>query len=215
MALSAGLGRAGTPPESLNVSATVTFDRVGDGFKVVSSALEVRGKVPEIRRGRFSESRRGRQGRLPDLPGAQGQRRAERQSHPGEVSRASSLASSRWSPAVDEASAARSRSSSPAAGRTCSSTTSATRTPPSSAATEIARPLGVSAETLRGNVADEQASRSCSPTFATVRLPRHPDQQLRVRRQPAGHRADRAPLGLDAQRQRPRRLAVRPRRPCR
>jgi osmotically inducible protein OsmC len=27
------------------VSATVTFDRVGDGFKVVSSALEVRGKV--------------------------------------------------------------------------------------------------------------------------------------------------------------------------
>ena len=47
MALSAGLGRAGTPPESLNVSATVTFDRVGDGFKVVSSALEVRGKVPK------------------------------------------------------------------------------------------------------------------------------------------------------------------------
>lgn len=48
MALSAGLGRAGTPPESLNVSATVTFDRVGDGFKVVSSALEVRGKVPKL-----------------------------------------------------------------------------------------------------------------------------------------------------------------------
>jgi osmotically inducible protein OsmC len=48
MALSAGLGRAGTPPESLNVSARVTFDRVGDGFKVVSSALEVRGKVPNI-----------------------------------------------------------------------------------------------------------------------------------------------------------------------
>jgi osmotically inducible protein OsmC len=47
MALSAGLGRAGTPPESLNVSATVIFDRVGDGFKVVSSALEVRGKVPK------------------------------------------------------------------------------------------------------------------------------------------------------------------------
>ncbi|HEY2596329.1 MAG TPA: OsmC family peroxiredoxin [Chloroflexota bacterium] len=45
MALSAGLGRGGTPPQSLDVSATVTFDRVGDGFKVVSSALEVRGKV--------------------------------------------------------------------------------------------------------------------------------------------------------------------------
>jgi osmotically inducible protein OsmC len=48
MALSAGLGRAGTPPESLNVTANVTFDRVGDGFKVVSSALRVRGKVPNM-----------------------------------------------------------------------------------------------------------------------------------------------------------------------
>ncbi len=45
MALSAGLGRGGTPPQALNVSARVTFDRVGDGFKVVSSALEVSGKV--------------------------------------------------------------------------------------------------------------------------------------------------------------------------
>jgi osmotically inducible protein OsmC len=48
MAFSAGLGRAGSPPEELNVSATVTFDRVGDGFKVVSSALEVRGHVHNI-----------------------------------------------------------------------------------------------------------------------------------------------------------------------
>ncbi len=48
MAFSAGLARAGTPPEELQVSAAVTFDRVGDGFKVVSSALEVRGKVPGI-----------------------------------------------------------------------------------------------------------------------------------------------------------------------
>jgi osmotically inducible protein OsmC len=46
MALSGGLGRAGTPPQTLNVSSTVTFDKVGDGFKVVSSVLEVRGKVP-------------------------------------------------------------------------------------------------------------------------------------------------------------------------
>src|SRR5437660_5413127 len=45
MALSAGLGTAGSPPQSLEVSATVTFDRVGGGFTVVSSALEVRGKV--------------------------------------------------------------------------------------------------------------------------------------------------------------------------
>jgi osmotically inducible protein OsmC len=48
MALSAGLGGKGTPPQSLDVSARVTFDRVGDGFKVVSSALEVRGRVPNL-----------------------------------------------------------------------------------------------------------------------------------------------------------------------
>src|ERR1700680_4535017 len=48
MALSAGLTGGGTPPETLNVSATVTFDKVGDGFKVVSSVLEVHGRVPNI-----------------------------------------------------------------------------------------------------------------------------------------------------------------------
>jgi len=46
MAFSGGLGRAGSPPERLDVSATVTFDKVGDGWKVVSSALTVRGRVP-------------------------------------------------------------------------------------------------------------------------------------------------------------------------
>ena len=45
MALAGGLTRAGSPPESLNVSATVTFDKVGDGFKVVSSVLEVHGHI--------------------------------------------------------------------------------------------------------------------------------------------------------------------------
>jgi osmotically inducible protein OsmC len=48
MAFSAGLTRAGSAPQSLNVSATVTFDKVGDGFKVVSSALEVSGRVPNM-----------------------------------------------------------------------------------------------------------------------------------------------------------------------
>ena len=56
MAFSAGLARGGTPPESLDVSATVTFDRVGDGFKVVSSALEVHGKVPNIDQAKFAEA---------------------------------------------------------------------------------------------------------------------------------------------------------------
>jgi lipoyl-dependent peroxiredoxin len=48
MALSAGLGRGGNPPERLDVSSVVTFDRVGDGWKVTSSALTVKGKVPGI-----------------------------------------------------------------------------------------------------------------------------------------------------------------------
>lgn len=46
MALSAALGRAGTPAERLDVSAEVTFDKVDAGWRVVSSALTVRGRVP-------------------------------------------------------------------------------------------------------------------------------------------------------------------------
>jgi lipoyl-dependent peroxiredoxin len=46
MSLSGGLGRAGTPPERLDVSAVVTFDKVEAGWRVVSSALTVRGRVP-------------------------------------------------------------------------------------------------------------------------------------------------------------------------
>jgi len=59
MALSGGLGRAGTPPEQLQVTANVTFDRVGEGFKVVSSALEVRGKVPNIDAEAFTKAAEG------------------------------------------------------------------------------------------------------------------------------------------------------------
>jgi osmotically inducible protein OsmC len=48
MALSAGLGSSGTPPQQLEVSATVTFDNVDGGWKVASSALKVNGQVPGI-----------------------------------------------------------------------------------------------------------------------------------------------------------------------
>jgi osmotically inducible protein OsmC len=48
MALSAGLARGGTPPTGLAISAEVTFDKVGDGWRVVSSHLKVRGTVPGI-----------------------------------------------------------------------------------------------------------------------------------------------------------------------
>jgi osmotically inducible protein OsmC len=59
MALSGGLGRAGTPPEQLDVTANVTFDKVGDGFKVVSSALDVRGKVPGMDAAAFQKAAEG------------------------------------------------------------------------------------------------------------------------------------------------------------
>ena len=48
MAFSAGLGRAGTPPQSLEVSAEVTFDKLEAGWKVTSSHITVRGVVPGI-----------------------------------------------------------------------------------------------------------------------------------------------------------------------
>ena len=59
MALSAGLGRAGTPPERLEVSATVTFEPVEGGFKVASSALNVKGKVPGIDAEAFAKAAEG------------------------------------------------------------------------------------------------------------------------------------------------------------
>ena len=48
MALSHILSEAGTPPEKLETSATVTFAQVEAGWKVASSALTVRGTVPGI-----------------------------------------------------------------------------------------------------------------------------------------------------------------------
>lgn len=48
MALSGGLGRAGTPPEHLHVSATVTFDKVGDAWTVTASQIDVVGVVHGI-----------------------------------------------------------------------------------------------------------------------------------------------------------------------
>jgi osmotically inducible protein OsmC len=59
MAFSFGLGNAGTPPERLSVTAEVTFDRVGEGFKVVSSALTVRGTVPGMDAAQFREAAEG------------------------------------------------------------------------------------------------------------------------------------------------------------
>lgn len=48
MAFSGALARSGTPPVRLDVSAEVTFDKLDAGWRVVSSALTVRGSVPGI-----------------------------------------------------------------------------------------------------------------------------------------------------------------------
>ena len=65
MALSAGLGRAGTPPEKLEVSATVTFDQVDGSWTVVSSALKVRGKVPGMDTAAFQQATEGARDNCP------------------------------------------------------------------------------------------------------------------------------------------------------
>ena len=56
MALSAGLGRLQKPPERLNVSATATFDKVGDGWKVTTMEIDVTGKVPGISAAEFDQA---------------------------------------------------------------------------------------------------------------------------------------------------------------
>ncbi|HEY3522121.1 MAG TPA: OsmC family protein, partial [Candidatus Limnocylindrales bacterium] len=53
---SSRLGKNGTPPDNLPVTAEVTFDNPdGSGWKVASSALTVRGRVPGIEEATFRE----------------------------------------------------------------------------------------------------------------------------------------------------------------
>ena len=59
MALSAGLGRGGTPPTKLEVDATVTFDQVEGRWTVVSSALKVVGTVPGLDAAGFQTAAEG------------------------------------------------------------------------------------------------------------------------------------------------------------
>ena len=48
MALSGGLAKAGTPPDHVHVSASVTFEQVGDAWTVTRSELDVVGTVPGL-----------------------------------------------------------------------------------------------------------------------------------------------------------------------
>lgn len=59
MALSGALARNGTPPERLDVSAAATFDKVGEGWKVTTMEIAVRGKVPGIESAKFRELAEG------------------------------------------------------------------------------------------------------------------------------------------------------------
>ena len=45
MALAAGLAREGTPPQRLETEATTSFDKAGEGFKLTSVRLRIRGEV--------------------------------------------------------------------------------------------------------------------------------------------------------------------------
>jgi len=62
MALSAGLAKAGTPPDELKTSATVTF-QPGEGITKI--ALAVEGRVPGIDAGAFAEAAQGAKANCP------------------------------------------------------------------------------------------------------------------------------------------------------
>ena len=62
MALSAGLARAGTPPDELRTSATVTF-QPGEG--IVKIALTVEGSVPGVDADAFREAAEGAKANCP------------------------------------------------------------------------------------------------------------------------------------------------------
>ncbi len=56
MAFAATLGRAGSPPEWLHVTAVVSLDpKQGGGFEVTNSALDVRGVVPGLDAAAFQD----------------------------------------------------------------------------------------------------------------------------------------------------------------
>jgi osmotically inducible protein OsmC len=70
MALSGALARAGTPPEHLDVSAEVTFDKLEAGWRVVSSALTVRGRVPGMSAADFEAAAQATKDGCPPDPGS-------------------------------------------------------------------------------------------------------------------------------------------------
>ena len=55
MALSLMLTEAGLPPEKIETHAAVSLEKVGDGFEITASHLEVVARIPGIDQARFEE----------------------------------------------------------------------------------------------------------------------------------------------------------------
>ncbi len=55
MALSSNLAKGGFPPKRLAVTATATFDKVQDKWRVTTMALTVRGEIEGIEQAKFEE----------------------------------------------------------------------------------------------------------------------------------------------------------------
>jgi osmotically inducible protein OsmC len=55
MALSAQLGLAGLKADIISTQASITFDKVGDGFAITASHLDVKAKVPGATAEQFAE----------------------------------------------------------------------------------------------------------------------------------------------------------------
>jgi osmotically inducible protein OsmC len=56
MALAHGLAEAGTPARRLESQATATFDQVGDGFRMTTMRLQIRGQVDGLDEDGFREA---------------------------------------------------------------------------------------------------------------------------------------------------------------
>lgn len=56
MALSAQLGAANITPESVRTTAAVTLEKVGDGFSVTASHLDVTARIPGADRAAFQKA---------------------------------------------------------------------------------------------------------------------------------------------------------------
>jgi lipoyl-dependent peroxiredoxin len=56
MALAHGLAQAGTPAQRIESQATATFDQVGDGFRMTTMRLQIRGQVDGLDDDGFREA---------------------------------------------------------------------------------------------------------------------------------------------------------------